>query len=82
MYRVKAVPDVSLQKLDFTREDDDEFSPDKLRATIERFYTTVVVGLTNCIKHIARLRSWKEPRRTAAFCTVCLHSREMYLERY
>ncbi|CDM33904.1 hypothetical protein CBS147339_7691 [Penicillium roqueforti] len=70
MYRVKAVPDVSLQKLDFTREDDDEFSPDKLRATIERFYTTVVVGLTNCIKHIARLRSWKEPRRTAAFCTV------------
>ncbi|KAJ5399039.1 hypothetical protein N7465_009528 [Penicillium sp. CMV-2018d] len=70
VYRVKAVPDAPVQRLDLTRKDDDEFSPDKLRATLERFYTTVIVGFTNCIKHIARLRSWKEPRRTAAFCTV------------
>ncbi|KAF4772621.1 hypothetical protein HAV15_011200 [Penicillium sp. str.  len=70
VYRVKAVPDAPVQRLDLTRKDDDEFSPDKLRATLERFYTTVIVGLTNCIKHIARLRSWKEPRRTAAFCMV------------
>ncbi|CAI7664546.1 unnamed protein product [Penicillium glandicola] len=70
VYRVKAIPDAPVQKLDLTRKDDDEFSPDKLRATLERFYITVIVGLTSCIKHIARLRSWKEPRRTAAFCTV------------
>jgi hypothetical protein len=77
VYRVKAVPDAPVQRLDLTRKDDDEFSPDRLRATLERFYTTVIVGLTNCIKHIARLRSWKEPRRTAAFCMACLHPREI-----
>ncbi|KAJ5130468.1 uncharacterized protein N7515_006507 [Penicillium bovifimosum] len=74
VYRVKAVPDAPLQRLDLSRTDDDEFSPDKLRATLERFYITVIVGVTNCVKHIARLRSWREPRRTAAFCTVYLLS--------
>ncbi|OJJ44292.1 hypothetical protein ASPZODRAFT_135098 [Penicilliopsis zonata CBS 506.65] len=70
IYYVKAVSDAPLQKLDLNRAEDEEFSPDKLRATIERFYTTVVVGLTCAVKHIARLRSWREPRRTAAFCSV------------
>ena len=70
IYNVKAVPDPPLQNLDLTRADDDEFSPDKLRATLERFYTTVVVTLTSVVKHVARLRSWKEPRRTAFFCAV------------
>ncbi|KAJ5582433.1 hypothetical protein N7535_001053 [Penicillium sp. DV-2018c] len=45
VYRVKAVPDAPLQRLDLTRTDDDEFSPDKLRATLERFYITVIVGV-------------------------------------
>ncbi|KAJ5492942.1 hypothetical protein N7539_001688 [Penicillium diatomitis] len=70
VYNVKAVSKAPLQNLDLTRTDEDEFSPDKLRATIERFYTTVVVKLTSGVKHIARLRSWREPRRTAAFCAV------------
>ncbi|KAJ5760536.1 hypothetical protein N7520_007692 [Penicillium odoratum] len=70
VYNVKAVPDAPMQKLDLTRSVDDEFSPDKLRTTLERFYTTVIIGLTCLIKHIARLRSWKEPRRTAIFCGV------------
>ncbi|CAG7923727.1 unnamed protein product [Penicillium olsonii] len=42
VYRVKTMPDAPLQRLDLTRTDDDEFSPDKLRATLERFYITVV----------------------------------------
>lgn len=71
VYNVKAVPDAPLQNLDLIRADDDEFSPDKLRATIERFYTSVVVTLASFVKHVARLRSWKEPRRTAIFCLVC-----------
>lgn len=71
VYNVKAVPDAPLQNLDLTRADDDEFSPDKLRATIERFYTSVVVTLASFVKHVARLRSWKEPRRTTIFCLVC-----------
>ncbi|KAL4914551.1 hypothetical protein BDW62DRAFT_219957 [Aspergillus aurantiobrunneus] len=70
IYNVKAVPDPPLQRLDLNRAEDDHFSPDKLRATLERFYTTIVIGLAVFVKHIARLRSWKEPRRTCAFCSV------------
>ncbi|KAJ5818536.1 hypothetical protein N7474_004127 [Penicillium riverlandense] len=70
VYAVKAVPDAPLQRLDLTRTAEEEFSPDKLRATLERFYITIVVGLTSAIKHVARLRSWKESRRTAVFCAV------------
>ncbi|CAG8233259.1 unnamed protein product [Penicillium salamii] len=57
VYRVKARPDAPLQRLDLTRTDDDEFSPDKLRATLERFYITVVISLTSFIKHVY-LISW------------------------
>jgi hypothetical protein len=70
IYCVKAVPNPPLQRLDLNRAEDENFSPDKLRATLERFYTTVLIGLTSLVKHIARLRSWREPRRTAAFCAV------------
>lgn len=47
--------------------DEDDFSPVKLRANIERLYMTVIVGLISFGKHIVRLRSWREPRRTAGF---------------
>ncbi|OJI97994.1 hypothetical protein ASPVEDRAFT_125373 [Aspergillus versicolor CBS 583.65] len=70
IYNVKSTPDAPLQRLDLNRAEDDHFSPDKLRATLERFYTTIVIGLAAFIKHIARLRSWKEPVRTTAFCSV------------
>src|ERR1700741_3399915 len=43
IYYVKAVPYTPLDKLDLNRAEDEEFSPDKLRATLERFYMTVVV---------------------------------------
>ncbi|KAK6812134.1 hypothetical protein RU639_012080 [Aspergillus parasiticus] len=70
IYYVKAVPDAPLQRLDLNRAEDEHFSPDKLRATLERFYTTIVVSLTALYKHIVRLRSWREPRRTGLFCGV------------
>ncbi|KAL4803079.1 hypothetical protein BDV18DRAFT_163604 [Aspergillus unguis] len=70
IYNVKSVPDAPLQRLDLNRAEDDHFSPDKLRATLERFYTTIVIGLTALVKHVARLRSWKEPERTTWFCVV------------
>ena len=72
MYHVKATPIPPLGGLDLNIADEDEFSPDKLRANIERLYMTVIVGLIGFGKHIARLRSWREPRRTAAFCTVSI----------
>lgn len=70
MYHVKAIKGHIPGGLDLNIADEDEFSPDKLRATVERLYMTVIVGLIGFGKHIARLRSWREPRRTAGFCAV------------
>lgn len=70
MYHVKAIPEAPPGGLDLNIADEDEFSPDKLRANIERLYMTVIVGVIGFGKHIARLRSWREPRRTAGFAAV------------
>jgi hypothetical protein len=41
-----------------------------MRATIERLYMTVGVGVLAAVKHVARLRSWRETRRTAYFAAA------------
>ncbi|KAK8054879.1 hypothetical protein PG993_000106 [Apiospora rasikravindrae] len=46
------------------------FEPNKLRSQFERLYMGVLLGLFSGIKHVSRLRSWLEPRRTGAFCAV------------
>ncbi|KAE8352905.1 hypothetical protein BDV28DRAFT_134238 [Aspergillus coremiiformis] len=68
IHHVKAVQGPLPDELDLNRADEELFPPEKLRATTERFYTSVVVGLTSFFSHITRLRSWREPRRTSAFC--------------
>ena len=70
MYHVKSIPEAPPGGLDLNIADEDEFSPDKLRANIERLYMTVVIGMISFGKHIVRLRSWREPRRTACFAAV------------
>ncbi|KAF2167645.1 hypothetical protein M409DRAFT_53638 [Zasmidium cellare ATCC 36951] len=70
MYHVKEYPHPLPGKLDLNIADEEEFSPDKLRANIERLYMTVIIGLMGFAKHIVRLRSWRETRRTSAFCAV------------
>lgn len=70
IYHVKATNDPMLGGLDLNIVDEDDFSPDKLRANVERLYMTVIIGMMGFGKHIARLRSWREPRRTGAFCAV------------
>lgn len=70
MYHVKEVPSAVPGNLDLNIADEEEFSPDKLRANIERLYMTVIIGIIGAVKQVARLRSWREKRRTAAFCTV------------
>ena len=70
MYHVKAIPKAPPGGLDLNIADEDEFSPDKLRANIERLYMTVIISLMGLGNHVARLRSWREPRRTAAFCAA------------
>lgn len=75
MYRVKATLDLPPGGLDLNIVQEDDFSPDKLRSNIERLYMTVIIGLMGFGKHIARLRSWREPRRTAAFAVVRMQYR-------
>ena len=41
-----------------------------MRANLERLYTTVGVGVLAAVKHVARLRSWRERRRTTAFAAA------------
>ena len=73
MYHVKATNGPLIGGLDCYIVDEEEFSPDKLRSNLERLYMTVIIGLMGFGKHIARLRSWREPRRTGAFCAVCFN---------
>lgn len=70
MYHVKAIARAPPGGLDLNIADEEEFSPDKLRANIERLYMTVIVGVIGLWKHIARLRSWNEKKRTMAFGAV------------
>ncbi|KAF3404111.1 hypothetical protein DPV78_002449 [Talaromyces pinophilus] len=70
IYHVRDTPTLPLDNLDLNPVEDEEFSPDKLRSNIERLYMTVIVGLMNLYKHVVRLRSWREQRRTAAFCAA------------
>ncbi|KAJ2906953.1 uncharacterized protein MKZ38_009816 [Zalerion maritima] len=59
--------------LDLNIADEEEFSPDKLRATVERLYMTVIVGLMGAVAHAARLRSWRkggDRRRSVYFCAA------------
>lgn len=67
VYHLKAVEYPVPGGLDLNIADEDEFSPDKLRASIERLYMTVGMGCLIAVKHVARLRSWRETRRTAWF---------------
>ncbi|KAI0397905.1 hypothetical protein F5Y17DRAFT_412697 [Xylariaceae sp. FL0594] len=68
MYHVKEVTSTVPGDLDLNVADEEEFAPDKLRATVERLYMSVIIKLLAAVKHVARLRSWRETRRTACFC--------------
>ena len=70
MYHVKVIDNAPIGGLDLNIADDEEFSPDKLRSNLERLYMTFVVGMAGLGNHVARLRSWRESRRTAGFLAV------------
>ncbi|KUI59727.1 hypothetical protein VP1G_06943 [Cytospora mali] len=70
MYHVKSIPHPVPGGLDLNIADEEEFSPDKLRANLERLYMTVITSLLSAVKHVARLRSWRETRRTAYFAAA------------
>ncbi|KAK8164943.1 hypothetical protein IWX90DRAFT_464831 [Phyllosticta citrichinensis] len=68
VYHVKSSQHPVPGNLDMYIADEENFSPDKLRASIERLYMTIIVGILAAWKHITRIRSWRERRRTACFC--------------
>ena len=72
VFHVKKIHVPPLANLDMNIADEEEFSPEKLRAQLERLYMVIAVGLVSLWNHVVRLRSWKETRRTAAFMAVYL----------
>lgn len=70
IFYVKSLDEPPLGDLDMNIAEEEEFSPDKLRAQIERLYMSVLVQLFSFWKHIVRLRSWREFRRTSVFLFV------------
>jgi hypothetical protein len=70
IFHVKSIDEPPLADLDLNVADDEDFSPDKLRAQLERLYMVVLVGLFSAWKHVVRLRSWREWKRSSAFLAV------------
>ncbi|TLS21385.1 uncharacterized protein PpBr36_10265 [Pyricularia pennisetigena] len=68
VFFLKETSDVPVGGLDLYLADGAEFSANKLRSQFERLYMGLILGLVASMKHIARLRSWREPRRTGTFC--------------
>ena len=83
MYHVKEYPHPVPGNLDLNIADEEEFSPDKLRANVERLYMTIGIGLMGFGKQIVRLRSWRETRRTSVACTVsAIHRSQDLIHTY
>lgn len=70
IFHVKRINERPLADLDLNIADEEEFSPDKLRAQVERLYMVVIVNLFSVWKQIVRLRSWREWQRTSIFLAV------------
>ncbi|CAG9936788.1 unnamed protein product [Clonostachys rosea f. rosea IK726] len=70
IFVVKSIDQPPLANLDLNIADEEEFSPEKLRAQLERLYMVVILSLLGGWKHVVRLRSWKEHQRTSAFLAV------------
>jgi hypothetical protein len=57
--------------LDLWPSPDEEFTVDKLRSNLERFYTSIVVGMLRTVTEVQRIRLWKEGgTRTFVFLSV------------
>ncbi|KAJ0421202.1 hypothetical protein BJY00DRAFT_312386 [Aspergillus carlsbadensis] len=69
---VQAVPQLpgNGAQFDLTRVADEQFPPQKLQPTIERFYASVIAPAGKLFSHVNRLRSWEDLNRTGIFCAV------------
>ncbi|KAI1008089.1 hypothetical protein K3495_g131 [Podosphaera aphanis] len=67
VFSIKTAPSLNATGLDLNDAKSDKYASDKLKLNLERLYLTLILGLASFGKHISRLRSWKETRRTTAF---------------
>jgi len=67
---VKTLPAPPPSGLDLEIAPHETFTPVKFKTHLERLYMTLVVGAFTAWKHVVRLRSWREGRRTGAFMAV------------
>ncbi|KAL9568996.1 hypothetical protein ACKAV7_006863 [Fusarium commune] len=72
IFHLKYAPDHPEDEMDFNVAEEEQFSPNKLRAQIERLYMGAIHGFIMLRQHLSRLQSWREPRRTSCFCLVYL----------
>lgn len=70
VFAVESVPPHVARGLDLNEAWSDEYANDKILLHLQRFYIGIFLGLASLFKQVARLRSWKETNRTAAFCVV------------
>ncbi|KAI1038315.1 hypothetical protein LB505_007857 [Fusarium chuoi] len=72
VFHLKHAPDHPEDEMDFNVAAEEQFSPNKLRAQIERLYVGAILGFVMFRQHLSRIQSWREPRRTSCFCLVYL----------
>ncbi|KAF7959421.1 hypothetical protein EAE96_001040 [Botrytis aclada] len=70
VFDVRAVDLETSRGLDLNDAWSDEHAGDKLTFHLQRMYLSIVLGFASLGKHLARLRSWKETRRTSVFCAA------------
>ncbi|TGO21385.1 hypothetical protein BPAE_0223g00140 [Botrytis paeoniae] len=70
VFDVRAVDLEVARGLDLNEAWSDEHAADKATLHLERMYLSMILGFASLGKHVARLRSWKETRRTSVFCAA------------
>jgi hypothetical protein len=70
VFDVRSVPMEVTSGLDLNEAWAPDYATEKIPLHLQRLYLTVVMGIASLLRQVARLRSWRETNRTAAFCGV------------
>ncbi|KAG4432446.1 hypothetical protein IFR05_012061 [Cadophora sp. M221] len=70
VFAVQAVSPSVARGLDLNEAWCDEYATNKLTLHLQRLYLSIVLGLASFGKQVSRLRSWKETKRTSAYCVA------------
>lgn len=70
VFDVRSVPMDVTSGLDLNESWAPDYATEKIPLQLQRLYLTLALGIASLIRQMARLRSWRETRRTAAFCAA------------